>query len=118
MISGVSRLIFLGSKQSLNHGGRNGRREASISRNRLRLFPTADLCFLLKHALQYMESMFEEDVQGMRRDGMDEFGAEENGAVLAMFRQMLLLRPEWRVTAEELLESEWMVKWALPELRC
>ncbi|KAH6919189.1 kinase-like domain-containing protein [Coprinopsis sp. MPI-PUGE-AT-0042] len=31
--------------------------------------------------------------------------------------QMLVFRPEHRPTCEEVLKSEWMVKWALPELR-
>jgi hypothetical protein len=31
-------------------------------------------------------------------------------------RRMLVYRPEDRPTAEEVLESQWMVKWVLPSL--
>ncbi len=32
-----------------------------------------------------------------------------------MLRPMLLFRPENRPTTQQILESEWMLKWALPE---
>ena len=65
-----------------------------------------------------LESMFAEDVQDTRRhDRIAEFGVDEASAILNMLRSMLVLRPEERATAEELLKSKWMVKWALPELK-
>lgn len=46
---------------------------------------------------------------------MKEFDEEEIAAILTLTRRMLVFRPEDRLTAEEVLQSEWMVKWALPE---
>lgn len=40
---------------------------------------------------------------------------EERAAFLDLIRRMLLFRPEARPTAEDVLQSEWMVKWALPD---
>ena len=51
-----------------------------------------------------------------RHDHATEFGEDEARAILEMLRAMLVLHPDGRVTANELLESRWMVKWALPEL--
>ncbi|KAF2013940.1 kinase-like protein [Aaosphaeria arxii CBS 175.79] len=39
----------------------------------------------------------------------------EKRAIFDMLRPMLAFRPEDRSTAKQVLESEWMVKWALPE---
>lgn len=39
----------------------------------------------------------------------------ERDAILSMLRSMLSYRPETRPTAKQVLEFEWMVKWALPE---
>jgi serine/threonine protein kinase len=46
---------------------------------------------------------------------MGEFDKDEAAAILALMRQMLAFRPEERPTAEEVLKSEWMAKWALPD---
>lgn len=43
------------------------------------------------------------------------FGKEEETAILSLMRDMLQFRPEKRPTIEEVLASEWMVKWVLPE---
>jgi hypothetical protein len=43
------------------------------------------------------------------------FDARERDAIFDMLRLMLSFRPENRPTAQQILESEWMVKWALPE---
>ncbi|KAH6919344.1 kinase domain-containing protein [Coprinopsis sp. MPI-PUGE-AT-0042] len=65
-----------------------------------------------------LDQHFEEAVQKLRReDGMGEFGKDEKVAILDLMRRMLTFRPEDRPTAEEVLDSEWMVKWALPDLR-
>ncbi|CEJ60084.1 hypothetical protein PMG11_08671 [Penicillium brasilianum] len=63
-----------------------------------------------------METRFEHAVQQPRRDrGMEAMGDEEKGAFFLMLRSMLVFRPEGRVTAQQVLESEWMARWALPE---
>ncbi|ODM15750.1 hypothetical protein SI65_08984 [Aspergillus cristatus] len=61
---------------------------------------------------------FEEGVQEYRRKRgrVGEFDREETAAILDLMRRMLAFRPEERPTAEEVLESEWMVKWVLPDL--
>jgi serine/threonine protein kinase len=63
-----------------------------------------------------METRFEHAVQQPRRDrDMEAMGDEEKEAFLSMLRSMLVFRPEGRVTARQVLESEWMVRWAIPE---
>ena len=42
---------------------------------------------------------------------------EEATAIIDLMRRMLVFRPEERPTVEDILQSEWMVKWALPELK-
>lgn len=39
----------------------------------------------------------------------------EKAVFLAMLRRMLAFRPEDRPSAKEVLETEWMREWALPE---
>ncbi|GBF66247.1 hypothetical protein TMEN_8967 [Trichophyton mentagrophytes] len=64
-----------------------------------------------------LEQAFEEGVQKYRRkiqpNGV--FSEEETTTFLNLMRQMLAFRPEERPTALQVLQSEWMVKWALPE---
>lgn len=64
-----------------------------------------------------LEEAFEEGVQKYRRQSqkVKEFDEEEMAAILKLMRRVLAFRPEDRFTAEEVLQSEWMVKWALPE---
>ncbi|KUL87781.1 hypothetical protein ZTR_03265 [Talaromyces verruculosus] len=64
-----------------------------------------------------LEQACEEGVQKYRRrtQKVKEFDEEEIAAILTLMRRMLVFRPEDRLTAEEVLQSEWMVKWALPE---
>lgn len=66
-----------------------------------------------------LEEAFEEFVQKYRRkrEAAGAFGVEETRAILSLMRSMLKFRPEERLTIDEVLKSEWMVKWALPELR-
>ncbi|KAL4948538.1 kinase-like domain-containing protein [Aspergillus filifer] len=51
--------------------------------------------------------------QWSRKEGL-EIEKDEVAAFLDLMRRMLAYRPEDRLTAEEVLRSEWMVKWALP----
>lgn len=58
---------------------------------------------------------FEEWLQELRRHcGMDVIGEEEKAALLNLLRWMLAWKPEERPSAEEVLETVWMKKWALP----
>ncbi|KMU92026.1 hypothetical protein CIHG_09834 [Coccidioides immitis H538.4] len=64
-----------------------------------------------------IDEAFEEGIQRYRRKrGMGVFEVDETAAILDLMRRMLAFRPEQRPTAEEILKSEWMVKWALPAL--
>ncbi|KAG6357472.1 hypothetical protein INS49_013349 [Diaporthe citri] len=65
-----------------------------------------------------LEDAFEEFVQKYRRkrEAAGIFEEQETSAILALMRSMLRFRPEERLTIEKVLESEWMVKWALPQL--
>ena len=47
---------------------------------------------------------------------MQEVRHDEEVALFTMLKGMLAFRPEERQPAKELVESEWMQKWALPEL--
>lgn len=59
---------------------------------------------------------FEEGVQKYRRKrGVGEFGREEAEAILYLMRRMLAFRPEERPSADDVLKSEWMVRWAFPD---
>ncbi|OAL68242.1 CMGC/SRPK protein kinase [Trichophyton rubrum] len=64
-----------------------------------------------------LDQAFEEGVQKYRRkiqpNGV--FSEEETTAFLSLMRQMLVFRPEERPTALQVLQSEWMVNWALPD---
>lgn len=65
---------------------------------------------------QSWEDRFETCVQRPRiEEGMPAFEASERDALSSMLRSMLSFRPEDRPSAQQVLESEWMVKWALPE---
>jgi serine/threonine protein kinase len=62
-----------------------------------------------------LEDRFEPYVQRPRRDkGMPTFDPNEQDAILVMLRSMLVFRPGDRHSASQVLESEWMQKWALP----
>lgn len=47
---------------------------------------------------------------------MEDIEEDEKTALLAMLRAVLVFKPEGRLTAAEILETEWMQKWALPVL--
>jgi len=62
------------------------------------------------------EDRFEDSVQQPRQaKGMPAIESAERDAMFSMLRSMLVFRPESRPTAKQILGSEWMVKWALPE---
>ncbi|KAJ0422996.1 kinase-like domain-containing protein [Aspergillus carlsbadensis] len=63
-----------------------------------------------------IEQAFEDGIQEARRElDMGEFSGEETRAILDLMRRMLTFRPEERPTVEEVLQSEWMVKWVMPD---
>jgi len=51
-----------------------------------------------------------------QRDGMEAMCEQEEEALLAMLKSMLIFRPERRASAAEVLRSEWVKKWAVPDL--
>lgn len=62
-----------------------------------------------------LSGRFEEAVQNYRQARhAGEFNKDEAAAILDLLRRMLSYRPEERPTAEDVLQSDWMVKWALP----
>lgn len=65
---------------------------------------------------QPWEDRFETCVQRPRtEEGMSALESNERDALSSMLRSMLSFTPEDRPSAQQVLESEWMVKWALPE---
>jgi serine/threonine-protein kinase SRPK3 len=62
-----------------------------------------------------LENTFENGVQKWRRKKGSALWEEEKVAFLDLMRQMLVFQPEKRPTAGQVLQSEWMVKWALLE---
>lgn len=65
-----------------------------------------------------LEDAFEKFVQKYRRkrEAAGTFDEDETQAILDLMRGMLKFRPEERLTIDEVLKSDWMVKWALPQL--
>lgn len=62
------------------------------------------------------DDRFEDSVQQPRRDsGMSSIDAGEREAFFDMLRPMLSFRPGNRPSTKQILESEWMREWALPE---
>ncbi|CAG8028041.1 unnamed protein product [Penicillium olsonii] len=62
-----------------------------------------------------LEESFEIGVQKWRRKVGSEIEESEKSAFLDLMRRMLSFRPEERPTAEDVLMSDWMVKWALSD---
>jgi serine/threonine protein kinase len=59
----------------------------------------------------------EEWIQKPRKEaGMEIMGNEEKEAFLGLIKSVLKYRPDERISADEILESEWMRRWAIPEL--
>jgi serine/threonine-protein kinase SRPK3 len=65
-----------------------------------------------------LETAFEEFVQKYRRKQVaaGTFGEEETRDFLELMRGVLRFRPKDRWTVDEVVQSKWMVRWALPEL--
>lgn len=65
-----------------------------------------------------LDNAFEDFVQKYRRkrEAAGTFEDQEVLVILDLMRRVLKFRPEERLTINEVLKSEWMVKWALPEL--
>lgn len=64
-----------------------------------------------------LEARFEFLVQEPRREEeMEEFMDEEKAALLKMLRGMLAYRPADRSDAQDVLCTEWMLRWGLPAL--
>ncbi|KAI0469698.1 kinase domain-containing protein [Xylariaceae sp. FL0804] len=58
---------------------------------------------------------FEDAIQSpRRRRGMEEIGPEERDALMSMVKDVLVFRPAHRLTAGQLLSTDWMRKWAIP----
>ncbi|CAI7617778.1 unnamed protein product [Penicillium discolor] len=62
-----------------------------------------------------LEESFETGVQKWTRKMGGKIEEDEKVAFLDLMRRMLSFRPEERPTAEQVLMSDWMVKWALPD---
>ncbi|QVM13382.1 hypothetical protein D8B26_007992 [Coccidioides posadasii str. Silveira] len=100
---------ILGMKAIFSTGGSGGTNGASSS---TRMDTQED-----RDVWPPIDEAFEEGIQRYRRKrGMGVFEVDETAAILDLMRRMLAFRPEQRPTAEEILKSEWMVKWALPAL--
>ncbi|KAL2752853.1 hypothetical protein ACRALDRAFT_1058617 [Sodiomyces alcalophilus JCM 7366] len=71
-----------------------------------------------REAWPTLDVAFEEFIQKYRRKWPEVgvFGDDEAAAILDLMRRMLAFRPEERPTAEEVLRSEWMTKWVLPDV--
>lgn len=65
-----------------------------------------------------LEVAFEDFVQTYRRKrlNMGIFDEEETKDILRLMRAMLRFHPAERLTIQEVLTSDWITKWALPEL--
>ncbi|KOC15951.1 hypothetical protein AFLA70_169g002291 [Aspergillus flavus AF70] len=69
-----------------------------------------------KYLNRSLEDRFKNTVQQARIEArMPSFKSDEQDALLSMLHSMLCFQPEHRPSAQQVLESEWMVKWALPE---
>ncbi|PYI11614.1 kinase-like protein [Aspergillus sclerotiicarbonarius CBS 121057] len=69
-----------------------------------------------RELLRTWADRFENSVQEPRQKrGMPVIEPKESDAIFSLLRSMLSFKPEDRPTAKQILESEWMVKWALPK---
>ncbi|KAM3525183.1 hypothetical protein NHJ13051_004140 [Beauveria bassiana] len=60
-------------------------------------------------------SRFSDAMQEGRLRHKETMGFDERKALFAMLQSMLLYRPEQRCTIKEVLGSEWMIKYAMPD---
>ncbi|PWY89710.1 kinase-like protein [Aspergillus sclerotioniger CBS 115572] len=69
-----------------------------------------------RKSFRSLQDRFKDSIQDPRQTvGMPPFEPAERTALLSMLRPMLSFKPENRPSAKDVLASEWMVKWALPE---
>lgn len=62
------------------------------------------------------DQRFEDAIQApRRRRGMEAMGEEERNALFQMVKGMLVFRPEDRLSVRQVLQTDWMRKWAIPE---
>ncbi|QPG97341.1 hypothetical protein C2857_006169 [Epichloe festucae Fl1] len=62
------------------------------------------------------DQRFEDAIQAPRRwRGMEVMGEEERNALFQMVKGMLVFRPEDRLSVRQVLQTDWMRKWAIPE---
>lgn len=65
-------------------------------------------------AVRPLVNRFVDSIQNPQRESA--MGEAEKSALLTMLRGMLTFRPSERLTAAEIMGSEWMRKWAMPVL--
>ncbi|QKX53242.1 uncharacterized protein TRUGW13939_00318 [Talaromyces rugulosus] len=64
-----------------------------------------------------LANRFVDSIQEPRREStMEDIGEAEKSALLAMLRGMLAFKPNERLPVTEIIESQWMLRWALPVL--
>jgi len=81
-------------------------------------FFTQDGLPIESHRPPTWEHRFERDIQEPRREnGLGVLDAKEAGAFASMLRSMLAYKPGNRSTAKQILETEWMKEFALPEYK-
>lgn len=65
-----------------------------------------------------LDQAFEHGIQSYRQKlKMGDFGGEEKKALLDLMHMMLTFQLEEQLTIKEVLGSEWMVRWVMPELK-
>lgn len=63
-----------------------------------------------------IDRRFEDAIQYPRRwRCMEEVGEAERDALISMIKGMLVFRPDHRLSADQVLSTDWMRTWALPE---
>ncbi|OAA46512.1 protein kinase domain protein [Beauveria brongniartii RCEF 3172] len=62
-----------------------------------------------------LHSLFSDAMQEGRLRHKETMGFEERKALFAMLQSMLVYRPEQRSSVKEVLSSEWMIKYAMPD---
>ncbi|ODA76901.1 hypothetical protein RJ55_07417 [Drechmeria coniospora] len=69
-----------------------------------------------KGNIQTLDDRFESSLQEPREHReLPTFDADERRAILALMRSMLVFPPQKRANIGQVVNSEWMQKWALPE---
>lgn len=85
--------------------------------NRSKYF-TEDGQLLRNRRVASLDAEFDSAIQNGRKElGQEMVSVDEKGAFMTMIRPMLEYRPEKRCTVNEVLQSEWMTKWAMPDFK-